>query len=371
MILVRDIKEIASHARSGRAPHIGFHPVAPGATSHMRPPLFLFGPANAELLWQLFGQIDTPPVGCYDIGAAMVAPTGIAIKDGVALHDEHAFIQPRHHVVAVSDRMNAGALPVRHVDGTLAVIYGPAHETWGHWLVDFLPRLWVLHAAGHALEKLKFLMPPDVRGFARELLALCGMRPDQIVTYDYWREVIATDRLLMPTGLRAENRLAPCFDVATAFWTERARAACAAWPGAGGATLFLSRGNAVQERRLVNRAAIERVALAQGLRVVQPEALTVAEQIGLFSSAGLICGEYGSGLHNAVFAAHGAVVCGLRGTSRHPSFVQSGIATALRQEVGYVFGGTEGQDVRQAFAVEPGLFERALRIAEARKNVLF
>jgi capsular polysaccharide biosynthesis protein len=370
MILVRDIKEIAAHVRPGSTPRVGFHKVEPAGISGMRPPLFLLGPANEDLLAQMFGQIDTPAVGCYDVGAAMVAPTGIAIRDGVALHDADAFVQPRHHVIAVSDRLNAAALPVRHVAGPLAVIYGPAHETWGHWLVDFLPRLWVLHASGHALDKLQFLMPPDLRGFARELLLLCGLSPDQIVTYRYWKEVISTDHLLMPTGLRAGNRLAPCFDVATEFWVARARAAAGVVIGAGGSALFLSRADAAQERVVQNRDVVERAAVARGLRVVHPEMLPPAEQIALFGTAALMCGEYGSGLHNAVFAAPGAVVCALRGTSRHPSFVQSGIATALRQEVGYVFGATDGQDVMQSFRVDVGLLETALRLGEI-KNVLF
>jgi capsular polysaccharide biosynthesis protein len=361
MILVRDIKEIAAHGSSGHAADVGYHPVAPAAHSFMRPPPFLFGPANQDVLAQIFGQTATPAVGCYDFGAALVAPTGIAIRHGVAFYAADAFIHPRHHVVAISDRLNAGALPVRHVPGPLAVIYGPAHETWGHWLVDFLPRLWVLHASGYGLDRLKFLMPPDLRDFARELLLLCGVRPDQLVTYQYWREMIGTDCLLMPTGLRAVNRLAPCFGVATAFWVGRARAA----PVAGGAALFLSRGAAAQERRLTNRAEIESIAAAEGLRVVRPETLTVAGQIALFSTARVLCGEYGSGLHNAVFAAPGAVVCALRGNSRHPDFVQSGLGTALRQDVGYVFGSTEGQDVRQDFVIEEQLFKQAM------KHVLF
>jgi capsular polysaccharide biosynthesis protein len=365
MILVRDIKEIAAHRRSGDAPCVGYHPVAPAAKSVMQPPRFLFGPANDDVLGQIFGQLDTPAVGCYDFGAALVAPTGIAIKAGVAFCATDAFIHPRHHVVAVSDRLNASPLPVRHVPGPLAVIYGPAHETWGHWLVDFLPRLWVLHASFHALDKLHFLMPPDLRDFAREMLMLCGLRAEQLVPYEYWREVISTDRLLMPTGLRAVNRLAPCFDVATEFWISRARASAGIVVGAGGAALFLSRGAAAQQRQVANRAEIEHIAAAEGLRVVRPETLTVADQISLFSAARILCGEYGSGLHNAVFAAAGSVTCALRGNSRHPGFVQSGVATALRQQVGYVFGNTEGQDVRQSFSIDGRQFR------EAMKHVLF
>jgi len=368
MILVRDIKEIAGHAASGRPPEVTFHPVAPAARSPVRPPLFLLGPANTELLWQIFGQIDTPAIGCYTIRDATLAPTGVAIKNGIAFHAD-AFIHPRHHVVAVSDRLNTETLKPRHVDGTLAVIYGPGHETWGHWLTDFLPRLWVLHAAGHDLATLHFVMPPDLRDFAWPLLALCGLRDEQFVIYDYWRELIHADCLLLPTGLRAENRLAPCFAQATAFWTGRARAAASAGPGAFGNALYVSRSAAPATRNLVNRNEIEAIARDFGLAPVRPETLSIGEQIGLFSFARTIVGEYGSALHNAVFAAPGAAVCALRGTSPHPSFVQSGIATALGQELGYVFGDTGGQDVRQSFSIAGGYFTRALDIL--KEAVLF
>ena len=360
MTLVRDIREIGQHRTAGLRPVLAFTEVAPAGRSRMRPPSFLLGPANAIVLAEIFGQIDTPCVGCYAIADAFVAPTGIAIKDGVAFHAE-AFLQPRHHVVTVCDRLNAENPPVRHVGGKLAVIYGPANETWGHWLTDFLPRLWVLQQAGHDLESLRFLVPPDLRPFARTLLLLCGLREEQLVRYNYFAELVRADLLLMPTGLRAGNRLAPCFADATAYWTARVRTDCEA----GRHRLYLSRAGAPQQRQMVNRDAMEEIARNAGFEIVRPESLTVAEQIKLFSGARILAGEYGSALHNSVFAGAGAAVCGLRGTSRHPSFLQSGIATSLQQDAGYVFAATDGQDVDQRFKVDPALFRHALEIMES------
>jgi capsular polysaccharide biosynthesis protein len=357
MTLVCDIREIGQHRAAGRSPALAFTEVAPAGRSPMRSPAFMLGAANATVLWEIFGQIDTPCVGCYVIADALVAPTGIAIKDGVAFHAE-AFLQPRHHVVTVSDRLNAENPPVRHVSGKLAVIYGPAHETWGHWLTDFLPRLWVLRQAGHDLETLRFLVPPDLRPFALTLLRLCGLRENQLLAYDYFAELVRADMLLMPTGLRAGNRLAPCFAEATAFWTARASQDS----GTNRRRVYLSRAGAPQQRQMLNREAIEAVARDAGFEVVQPETLSVASQIKMFSGARMLAGEYGSGLHNSVFAGPGAAVCGLRGTSRHPSFLQSGIATALRQDAGYVFAATEGQDVDQRFKISPELFRHALEL---------
>ncbi len=200
--------------------------------------------------------------------------------------------------------------------------------------------------------------------FAGKLLHYFGICPDRCVIYDYWREIIRCDLVLLPTGLRAENRFATCFGAATLWWTGVMRRA-APDSVADSPKLFLSRSGAPQARQMANRTAIEAAALAAGYRCVRPEELSVAGQVALFSQARVLVGEYGSALHNSVFAAPGARVCGLRGTSRHPSFVQSGIATALEQRAAYVFGDTGGQDVTQRFVVEPRLFAKALELLEA------
>jgi capsular polysaccharide biosynthesis protein len=355
--LVRDIREIGLHHASRRAPRLAYTRVAPAGRSTPRPPLFLLGQPPELVLWDLASQLGTPEAGCYALDDALVAPTGIAIRQGVAFHAD-AFLHPRPHVVSVCDRLNAEKPPVRRVSGKLAVIYGPAAETYGHWLTDFLPRLWVLQAAGHALETLRFLMPPDLPGWARDLLLLCGIAPEQIEPYRYFQEVIRADQVLMPTGLRLNNRFAACFDEATRFWISRLPAMEA--PGDAPKRMFLSRNGAPQSRAMLNRAAIEAVAGQCGLEVVRPEALAFQDQVALFRGAEQIFGEYGSALHNSVFSPPGARVCALRGTSRHPSFVQSGIAHALRQDVGYVFGHTGGQHVEQRFWVDEAMFRHAM-----------
>ncbi len=356
--LVRDICDIECAA--GRVP-LSHVELAPAAESAPRPPAFLLGPANESLLWEIYGQTHTHAVRCYAIEGAQVAPRGIAIKDRVALHAQ-TFLQPRHHVVEVCDRLNNTTLPIRHVPGPLAIIYGPGHETWGHWLTDFLPRLWVLHAAGHDLAALRYLVPPDLKDFALKLLRSCGLRDEQLVAYDYWSEVIETDLLLMPTGLRAANRLAACFAEATRFWINRA--APATKTVEPHRKLFVSRASVAQERTLLNRGDIESIAAAAGFEMMRPEALGLLDQIRMFAEAHIIVGEYGSALHGAVFSSPGTIVCALRGTSRHPGFIQSGIGTAMGQDCAYLFMDSSGQDVVQSFAMDTGLFTRALEMLE-------
>jgi hypothetical protein len=361
MTLVRDIRELSHTAARSEA---AFTLVAEGGRSPMRPPLFILGPATEALLGALAGQVETPALGCYALHDTLVAPTGFPVKNGAALHGE-AFLTPRHLVVSISDRLNSETLPVREVGGSVALLCGPAHETYGHWLVDFLPRLFVLAQAGHDVDGLRFLVPADLRPFGFALLDLCGIPASRLVLYDHWRELLRVEHLLMPTGLRRGDRLAPAFGAATAFWL--ARAGFGARPAGGGGALYLARRGGTQ-RVMVNRARIEAIAAEQGFAILHPEDLPLREQIGLFAEAGIIVGEYGSALHNAMFAGMGAAVCALRGTSRHPSLVQSGIATALGQDLGYVFGATEGAEADQAFYVEEGWFRVGLEILRLKRD---
>ncbi len=314
---------------------------------------------------ELFGQFDVPELGTYVVEEATVAPSGIAIKDGVAFNSA-AFIHPPYHFAQVTQRLAGSSLPRRRIRGSLAVIYGPGHETYGHWLVDFLPRLWVLAQCGYDLATLRYVVPPELTMVARSLLSRLGIGRQQLVPYRYWREVIVADLLLLPTGLRAQNRVGGHFGEATAFWTSRLGVQ-EPEPGDNPTHLMVSRHHVQGARILNNRAQIEAIALARGYAIVHPQDMTLTRQAALFAGARVIVGEYGSALHGSVYAAAGTLTIGLRGTARHPSFVQSGIAAALRQHAGYVLGemtlGAAEGEVGQVFAIRPEDFERALDIA--------
>jgi capsular polysaccharide biosynthesis protein len=65
--------------------------------------------------------------------------------------------------------------------------------------------------------------------------------------------------------------------------------------------LFASRSQ-IAGRPLQNRIEVEHLFADYGFKTVRPEALSLSDQIRLFSTAGMIAGEGGSAMHNLVFA---------------------------------------------------------------------
>jgi capsular polysaccharide biosynthesis protein len=331
-----------------------------------KPPCFIFGTMPGHLAPDLYGETEIGAVGCFRLRDARIVYDGIVLQRSTAFWSL-ALNQPRHHVQAVLSAQAAGwaTLPVRHIEGPVAVIHGPGYDIFGHWLVDFLPRLYGLHRAGFNIETLCFVLPKATQRVARLFLNLIGIPDKNLVWHDQLVECIAADDVLVPTLYRLRNRFHPLFVPATRFWRERFdERAGVPQEEAAERRIFVSRRNLASARQLRNRAAIETCAADAGYEIVCPETLSIQQQIRLFRSATRIFGEYGSGLHGSIFARPGSLVCALRGTSHHPGFLQSGLAASFEQNAGYVFGEAPQHAGDHPFSIDVDAFKTAMRVAE-------
>lgn len=253
-----------------------------------------------------------------------------------------------------------GGLRVRHFDDELVVLSGEPYRLYGHWLVDFLPRLQVLRSLGRDPARCRYLVPSDLPRFARQWLAALGIPESGLVWFDPATDLCRCRRLLMPTNLRDSGRALPLMRDAAAY-LGAALLGSAPRPEPG-RRLYLSRegwGNVT--RRLENAAEMEAVAAEYGFDVARPERLTIGGQARLFAGADIVVGDYGSALHNAIFSPPGTRVVALRGTAHHPGFLQSGLCEIRDQPMSYVFGRTwSGEHGHQHYAVSPDDLRRCL-----------
>jgi capsular polysaccharide biosynthesis protein len=307
--------------------------LAPAEHSLCPMPAFMFGPVPDHVPRVLCGSLAMNALGCYTIRNARVARDGLVADGAVALCSDAINLQPDY----VEPRLDALATwPVRRIAGQVVCLHGPGYRVWGHWLIDFLPRLHLLRMAGYRIERLRFLLPQDCPEYGLFLLRQTGLNDDHFVFYDADAYQVQVDELILPTTLRKHSRLHSLFAEATRAWTRFVIPAGLS-PG-GKRRLFISRTRFGSTRNLTNRARIEALAAEAGFEIIHPETIPLRVQVALFASARQVMGEYGSGLHNTIFGSPELHCCALRGTSHWGGMIQSYVSASFGQSVSYFFG---------------------------------
>ena len=195
---------------------------------------------------------------------------------------------------------------VHYVDQPSLILAHPGQSIYGHWILDFLPRLHLLsktklheglniylgqlptwsniflEAFGFRAENIRPPLPGLTR-FRHALMASStksGYRLGQPLMQDAWRH--------MKDFAEANvSRIDP----------ERLTVLLAA------EKIFISRedwGN--RRRQIANIVEIQNIAVANGYTILLPERYSPLEQATIFRRARAIIGEDGSALHNIIFA---------------------------------------------------------------------
>lgn len=330
-----------------------------GIVTQPSAPDFAFGPIVREFGHLYYGQRSCREVGLYRVRGGRVFSDGVvARKDSLMFCDELTIHKGVVRILVERFWCNLQPLQIRHERGRLAVIAGPAHDQYGHWLIDHMPKLFVLQKFGIDWEDLRLAIPTTLATYARAWLSMLGVNEEQLVVYDPRREAIEAEELLLPTQLRFESVASPLLRAASDMLLARL-VATGQLPDQMSADLlphkriYISRSHDPEaKRQLKNREAVERMMADIGFEAVRPEALPIIEQVGLFRQARQIVGEYGTALHNSIFSPAGTIVAALRGSHPDPGFLQSGIGRVLGQPTGYVFGTLAAHDKSGEFSVE-------------------
>ncbi|MCK2056494.1 glycosyltransferase 61 family protein [Methylobacterium sp. 37f] len=346
-----DVIDLRRNVEGGRGTVID---VTRAERSRLMPPAFLAGAVTPDLLRLYHAQHVVLGTAVYALPDAEIVGEGMILTDGrfnlsLDLQTDLDYLN-RHHRGTRARQAEARRV---QAPGRSVLLAGPGHLGYGHWLVDFLPKLHLLRAAGYRVERLSFLLPDDTPGFARAWLALLGIGESQCRFYDRTRDRVACDELLVPSTLRFGTRVSPLFAEAAA---GLRRAALGRGRGSRTRTkLFVARSaNALTHspRQLVQRQLFEDLAVARGFTRVTPERLGLREQVALFQSAEILVGEYGSGLHGSIFAEPGSLVLAARDNQADLGFLQSGLDAVMGHQTGYLIGAPDPEG-GGGFSVDP------------------
>jgi hypothetical protein len=349
---------------AGPVEGISFDRLAPPDLRIPQPPRFLFGNVPEHILGHYFSGWGLSSIGVFLCRDVRLVGEFLVGRDDRIFRSPELNIHPAHIKQALDKYAGKSRdLLRRKITGRHVVLAGPGYNVYGHWLAEYLPKLGVLHSAGHNLGTLSYLLPTSVPSFVFEWLKVLGVRESQLNLYDPERELLLADELLLPSILHAGIRFSPLFKDIAAFLKRLVvsqNGPVAADPARK--RLFISRHKFGAGRSLVNRERIEQMSVDAGFALVYPEDLSLLDQVALFSGASHIIGEYGSALHASMFAAPGTVVCALRGNALHPGFLQSGLGEVMGQPTGYVIGENESSDPNARFTVSEHAFETCLKL---------
>ena len=187
----------------------------------------------------------------------------------------------------------------RKLRGKVAFVATPeAGRNYYHFTMDLLPRLFLLKQAGLSLESFDHILA-NFGGSAYEipLLEKFGVPADRVlkVENDSHFEV---DELFVPTSCRAEKGVAS-WKVDGLRDTILGKQG-AAIPVQERKKLFLTRKNAAH-RRIVNDREVQEAAEARGFITVDCGALSVSQQIAIFSTASHVAGMTGAAFTNLLY----------------------------------------------------------------------
>ena len=187
--------------------------------------------------------------------------------------------------------------PAKRLEGpwtSLVSLYG---RHFYHWIHDELPRLWALEDFP---ADTRILIPGPAPAYIRETLGWLGLS-DRAVETDgrhfvvedfYFSAPTAMWGLPNPFGLRfLRERLLPFAAVPAASPLRR---------------IYLQRSG--KTRGIANEDEVRDLLVQKGFSIVDPEQLSLAQQMRLFMEAEVICGLHGGAFTNMVWCSPGCQV---------------------------------------------------------------
>lgn len=223
----------------------------------------------------------------------------------------------------------------------------PYWRSYYHWVVEMLPLAFALRGA----SKLPVYVPRHSPQFVHEYLDLLDLRERCVLldsgTYTTAHLEVAT---IPGSGL---NRPSP----ANVLMMRDILGRCVQGRSSRGRRLYVARSDA-PDRRVRNEDAIVEMLDGYGFEPVAPAALTVSEQLSLFSEAEIVVGAHGAGLTNIVVAPAGCRVIELVGNKVvNPTYL---VLTSL---LGLPYVYVRGRDVYRDLVVSPDDVRSAVEAA--------
>lgn len=264
---------------------------------------------NASWTWKgAIPDIELPPRGCSFLQNIEICGSGYIFSEGRVLNENahtSGVALKRLTDPDYPDNLSVRDRPNRVViDEPVLIVAGPGYDVFGHWLLDFLPRVVIAQELLGPLHKsLVLLLPSKTPRWVEGMLqTFCGIERNGIRYYSENEDFVTCRRVCLPSF--AHNGNYSMHQMMIDFYGRFGKPV----PSNEKRRICISRKSFSQGRMFNAREEMERLAAARGFEIVRPEELNFSEQASLFRSAECILGEHGSGLHGSVMSDPGTIV---------------------------------------------------------------
>jgi capsular polysaccharide biosynthesis protein len=224
----------------------------------------------------------------------------------------------------------------------------PGHDIYGHWLLDYAPRMLLLKLMG--VQPSEHYVFPPLKEWAKQIAAVMGVALNKVACeaspgFTRYRSC------RMPSGTKEGFRLSNPVNHLGWQWLRenvmRLTDSAVDISRSGlGERIFVSRKYWGGDRTIINAECLETIAVSRGYDVVRPEEFELPAQARIFQRARLVVGEDGSGLHNIMFAEPGCVL-GVIGVPDRINLWHMGICQTLGHRVAYIHAEIDENGVRR------------------------
>lgn len=178
---------------------------------------------------------------------------------------------------------------------------GGAIDYYYHWVIDSIPRLYLLKQSGLQDQVNYFLVPNYAYPFQQQYLKHFGICESTIINANQVKHIQA-DRLIVTSYIRVMAHLPA--------WVPKFlhQAFIDPSPRERRKLIYIARGDAARNRKVLNEPELIHMLKRMGFEVYFLSTLDVKRQAELFTTAEMIVASHGGGLTNLVFCQTGTKV---------------------------------------------------------------
>ena len=296
-------------------------------------------------------QSFPPPFICRLESAFVHVPSGGVIGSGGAVIAESTGFKVERFVAMGRPPEDLAARP-----GSYTTILYSLHRNYYHWMIDCLPRTYLLSKLQDR-GPVGLLIPPGLAAFQHLTLKCC--LPENVQPFEVNVDWVRAEQLVLPSFAAEPNNgslPSECLNYIRGRVFQHLGLADVARTRR---RIYVSRARTAW-RRILNEPEVIETLAKFGFEAVRPEELSFEEQVKLFHSAEAVVGARGAGLTNMIFSKDLRIL-ELTGTRPFVGVAYFSLARAMAHQYHYVFSTPVGHDFRVDLrALEKAVLEMGL-----------